>query len=77
MMSDRRLMLEEVSGFYKKLYGRDSSVETEVEEEEKMGEEEDFPRILRWEVSNEVKRAKQWKAPSPDNIVKKKISRKH
>ena len=70
LIADRSLMLEEVTHFYKELYGRDRDEEGEEEEERGSEDEEsqDFPEILGWEVANEIKRLKRGKAPGPDNI---------
>ena len=55
--------------FYSELYGRDRKAEVRTEEGERReeNEEEDFPRILRWEVRREMKRSKRGEAPGPDN----------
>ena len=70
-ITDRKLMIEEVTAFFR-VNCTEGIAKGEGEAEEggrtEENEEEDFSRILRWEVRRELKRAKRGKAPGLGNV---------
>ena len=57
---NRSSMIEEASDFYGRLYGKDDEVDPKGTErgERAMKENDEVPKIIGWEVENELKRLK-------------------
>ena len=69
-VGDRKAMADVVTAFYRDLYGNGNESETDGSRDEAndQEEEEDFPKILRQEIRNEIQKIKRGKAPGPDKI---------